>query len=177
MWTRGDRFWVEMRHGESEPSFIWGLADNGLLWAALDSHRGVRVPLEQAPRPLQRLADLYTLNVDTLLSDVLHDCTLAEEPATPSRLTRVVVAEPRTDRTRLWLGKATLEIDNETKALRRMTIVRNVLGSPQAKVTFTLVETKPDDDAKYQLEGHLTAPMRVYEGNIEPRVKLELLGR
>ncbi len=178
IWTRGDRFWVEMRpDGGSEPAFVWGLADNGSLWAALDSHRGVRVPLEQAPRPLQRLAEVYTLNVDTLLSDVLHDCTLTEEPATPSRLTRVVNAEPRTDRTRLWLGRATLEIDNEAKVVRRMTIVRNLLGNPLAKITFTLVDTKPDDDAKYQLEGHLVAPSRVYEGNIEPRVKLELLGR
>jgi hypothetical protein len=177
VWTRGDRFWAEMQHDELAPPFIWGRGENGSLWAVLDSHRGVQVPLEQAPRPLQRVADLYTLNVDTLLADLLHDCTLTEESAPASKLTRVVVAEPRSDLTRRWLGKATLEIDGEARVLRRLVLVRNVLGKPLARVTFTLLETRPDDDARYQLEGHLTAPFRIHEGNIEPRVKLELLGR
>jgi hypothetical protein len=177
VWTRGDRFWVEMQHDEFVPPFIWGRGENGSLWAVLDAHRGVRVPLEQAPRPLQRIADLYTLNVDTLLADLLQDCTLTDESISASRLTRVVVAEPRSDRTRRWLGKATLEIDREARVLRRLVLVRNVLGKPQARVTFTLLETRPDDDAKYQLEGRLAAPFRILEGNIEPRVKLELLGR
>ncbi len=176
VWTRGDRFWVEMRHGELAPPFIWGRGENGSLWAVLDSHRGVRAPLEQTPRPLQRVADLYTLNVDTLLNDVLHDCALTEEPASASKLTRVIVAEPSPEHPRPLLRQATLEIDREAKVVRRLTITRSLFGNPH-KVTFTLIDTQPDDDAKYHLEGHLMEPKRIHEGNIEPRVKLELVAR
>ncbi|HZZ78010.1 MAG TPA: redoxin domain-containing protein [Gemmataceae bacterium] len=176
LWTRGDRFWIEMRHSETSPPFVWGRGDDGTLWAVLDANRGVRAPIDQTPKPLQRLADLYTLNVDTLLDELLRDCTIAEEPSDGS-LTRIVTAEPSTKRMRLWLEKATLEIDVEAKVLRRMVLERNILGGRQATVTFTLIETGPDSDADYRLEGHLAKPMRVYEGKIEPRVKLELVAR
>jgi hypothetical protein len=177
VWTRGDRFWAEMRRGDAGPAFIWGREENGALWAVLDSHNGVRVPFEQAPRPLQRIADLYTLKVDTLLNDVLQDCSLTESAVAPSSLTRMVVAVPRSERARLWLGNAELEIDTESRVLRRMVIVRNLLGKPLATVTFTLLETRPDDGTQYRLEGHLAEPIRVYEGNLEPKVKLALLAR
>jgi len=177
VWTRGDRFWVEMQHTDAGPPFIWGRGEDGSLWAVLDAQRGVRAPMDQVPRPLHRIADFCTLNVDTLLGDVLQDCTLTDETADASKLTRVILAEPTSQRTRRWLEKATLEIDNEAKVLRRLTILRNVLGRPQAQVTFSLLETRPEDNAEYQLEGHLAEPARIIEGDIAPRVKLELLAR
>lgn len=178
VWTRGDRFWVEMRQPGAEPALIWGRGENGSLWAALDAHRGVRISADQAPRRLALLADVYSLNLETLLDDVLHDCTLEEDSlGSGSALTRVVRAQPRTQRTRFWLEQATLEIDTEARVLRRLVIDRNRLGLPFARVTFTLVETGPAEDAKYLLEGRLTQPFHIHEGNIEPRVKLELLAR
>jgi peroxiredoxin len=176
VWTAGDRFWVEAQHPAAAP-FVWGRAENGSLWAVLDAQRGVRVSAEQAPKPLSVVADLYGLNVDALLGNVLHDCTLTEAAGESTKLTRVVTAEPSGERARLWLEKAILEIDTETKVLRRLIIHRNRLGAPLAQLTFSLVDTQPRDDAKYQLEGHLTAPFRVVEGTIPPRVKLELVAR
>jgi thiol-disulfide isomerase/thioredoxin len=178
IWTRGDRFWVEMSRGGTEPAFVWGRDEDGSLWAVLDAHRGVRVAADQAPRPLALIADVTSLNVDTLLDEVLHDCLVTEDAhETESKLTRVVKAQPRSERMRLWLGQATLEIDAEARVLRRLIIERNRFGVPFAKVTFTLVETRPAEDASYSLEGRLAAPVQVYEGNIEPRVKRELLVR
>ncbi len=178
VWTRGDRFWVEMHRTGNDAAFVWGRGENGSLWAVLDSHRGVRVAADQASRALALVADVYSLNVDTLLDDVLHDCVLVEGPnEADSKLTRVVHAQPRSARTRLWLGEATLEIDTEARVLRRLIIDRNRFGVPFAKVTFTLAETRPADDASYRLEGRLAQPYRIFEGNIEPRVKFELLAR
>jgi hypothetical protein len=177
VWTRGDRFWVSMKGQDpSVAPFVWGRTENGALWAVLDSHRGVRVSAEKAPRPLALVADVYSLNLDTLLDSVLSDCTLTELPAT-TPLTRVVHAEPTSEATQRWLASATLEIDTEAKVVRRLLLDRNRAGVPWAKVTFTLTETRPADDSKYQLEGHLASPFRIHEENIEPRVKLELLKR
>jgi hypothetical protein len=108
---------------------------------------------------------------------VLHDCTLKDELHADRPLTRIIVATPNSQRTRLWLNEVTLEIDTEAKVVRRLVIMRNRLGTPIAKTTFTLIETSPDDDAKYHLEGHLAEPFHIYEGAISPRVKLELLAR
>jgi peroxiredoxin len=176
VWTRGDRFWVEMRHADSEPFLIWGREKDGALWAALDAHRGVRISAEQAPRPLTLLADVCSLDVDALLGHVLRDCALTEQPSADGSL-RVVRAEPLTGPTRRWLGHATLQIDPKHKELRRLTIARNLLGKPFAEVEFRLVETRPAGGDKYRLEGHLREPRRIHEGNVAPAVKLELLAR
>ncbi len=178
VWTRGDRFWVEMSRAGTEPAFVWGRDEDGSLWAVLDAHRGVRVAADQVPRPWAVLADFTSLNVDMLLDDVLHGCIVTEDAKEmESKFTRVVRAQPRSERTRLWLGQVTLEIDAEARVLRRLIIERNRSGVPFAKVTFTLVETRPADDASYSLEGRLAQPVRIYEGNIGPRVKRELLAR
>lgn len=178
VWTRGDRFWVEMQQPGNDPALVWGRAEDGALWAVLDAHRGVRIAADQAPQRLALVADVYSLNVDTLLDDVLHDCTLVEDPqAGASKLTRVVRAQPHSQKTRLWLEQATLEIDTEACVLRRLIVERNRLGFPFARVTFSLIETRPANDASYLLEGRLAQPFHIYEGNIEPRVKLEVLGR
>lgn len=176
-WTRGDRFWVEMKHPGTNRPFVWGREADGSLWAALGPRRGVRVTAEQTPRALALLADTYSLNLDTLLEQVLNTCTLTTLPEEGSPMTRVVRATPNTARTRLWLREATLEIDQEAKVLRRLRITRNRVGVPFAKATFTLVDTRPAEEAKYQLEGHLESPFRIHQGDIDPLLKLELVRR
>jgi peroxiredoxin len=178
IWTRGDRFWLEVSTPNSETPFVWGQDEDGSFWAVLDDHRGVRVSADQAHWLLRFTADVLSLNVDTLLDDVLRDCDLTEDSVVAgSGLTRIVHAEPRSLRTRSWLAEATLEIDSEARALRRLIIRRNRLGKPFAKVTFTLVDTRPASDDNYRLEGRLAQPVHIYEGKIEPKVRLELLRR
>jgi peroxiredoxin len=178
VWTRGDRFWVEMYQPGTDSSFVWGRGEDGELWAVLDAHRGVRVASEQVPRMVAMVADALSLNVDTLLDDVLHNCVLVEESqGSDSKFTRVVHARPRAARARFWLEQVTLEIDTEARVLRRLIVDRNRGGVPSAKVTFTLVETRPADDASYQLEGRVEEPVHIYEGINDPLVKLELLNR
>jgi hypothetical protein len=178
VWTCGDRFRVEMRHDQASPPFVWGREQEGALWAVLGPHRGVRITAEQAPRPLALLADVYSLNIDTLLDNVLRDCTITEEPAgAEGKGSRILRAEPQSARTRLWLRRATLEIDREAKVLRRLVLTRNRLGIPFAEAVFTLAETQPADLASYQLSSRLDPPFRIHEGTIDPAVKLEVLTR
>ncbi len=178
VWTRGDRFWVEMYPTRAESPFIWGRDEDDSIWAVLDEHRGVRIAADQTPKQLSAIADVLSLNVDTLLDDVLHDCRLTDESSeSSSKLTRVVRAEPLSMRTRLWLAQASLEIDTESRALRRLVIDRNRMGKAFAQVTFTLVETRPASDNSYRLEGRLAPPQHIYEGKIELSVRRELLAR
>ena len=51
------------------------------------------------------------------------------------------------------------------------------LGQPMPTVTFTLIESRPPDEALYQLEGHLTSPHRVFSRTAEPERRRELLMR
>lgn len=183
VWTAGNHFWAQTEHVDPQGAearstpFVWGRSENGALWAALDPHRGVRVMGENAPRSLNVMADLYGLNVDTLLHQVLKDCTLSEATIDSARLTRVIMAEPTTERMKLWLNKATLEIDTESRVLRRLILDRSRFGKPFAQVVCTLVDTRPREDSQYQLEGHLRKPFEIYDSNIPPRIKLELVSR
>ncbi len=84
---------------------------------------------------------------------------------------------PRTRRTRLWLEEADLEIDTEARVLRRLIVHRNRQGLPFAKLTFTLVETRPAHDDGYRLESRLTQPMHIFERPLGPAIRRELFAR
>ena len=58
-----------------------------------------------------------------------------------------------------YVGSAELEIDAETRVVRRMVVRRVSNGEPFATVTYTLAETDALDPADYQLEGHLLEPL------------------
>ena len=68
-----------------------------------------------------------------------------------------------------------LEIDAESRVVRRMVIERMYKGQPFATVTCTLVETETLDDDKFQLEGHLVPPYTIYTRDFEPARRRELL--
>jgi peroxiredoxin len=178
VWTRGDRFWVEMQPAHKDSPIIWGREQDGSIWTVLDDHRGVRIPGDQVPRLLATIADILSLNVDTLLNDVLHNCVLVEDAGMQtSKWTRTIRALPQTLRSRLWLEEADLEIDTEARVLRHLTLHRNRRGTPYAKLTFTLIETRPARDASYRLEDRLTEPRHIYERPIGPAIRRELFAR
>ena len=70
-----------------------------------------------------------------------------------------------------------LEIDAESRVVRRMVIERMYKGQPFATVTCTLVETETLDDDKFLLEGHLLAPYTIYTRDFEPARRRELISR
>ena len=167
LWTRGDRFWIESTNPEKH--WAWG-RDQGRVWMALGGAKGVWFDRDELAEnddlahAVTVACDLYSMRVETLLTEVLADFDLKREnTATAGAVTthriraalKPGVSSPR-------LRAAVLEIDAETRVMRRLVLHRTRRGEPVATVTFTLVETRAQGDETYTLEGHLNPDAQVY---------------
>ena len=176
-WTRGDQFWVESANPELRRA--WGREKSNRVWLAFGPHRAVRLEPDEVPRWLGLYYSLCGIQLEQLLGEVLRDFDLEREtPAGDVRpATQVIRARLKPGRSHPRIRSAVLELDVETRVLRRMVIERTTKGQPFATVTYTLVETRTLDDGKFQLEGHLTPPYKVYTHDVEPERRRELLTR
>lgn len=120
---------------------------------------------------LQRLCDLYGLKAETLLGDLLAHYELSEV-----RLGRVGPRHPR-DAPATEHPAAVVELDRDTRAIRKLTLVRQTPGNGTVTLTFLLVETRPVDDVRYRLEGHLTEPFQIYDRTSGAAKRREILSR
>jgi hypothetical protein len=153
LWTRGDRFWLES--ADPRRHWAWGRDEHGTVWLALGPGEGLRYDPDEVPEGVAVACDVLGMRVETLLGEVLRDFDLRREPADPGATTWRVRAEPKPGRPHPALRSALLEIDAETRVLRRLVLERTLRGRPLATVTLTLVETGSQPDAAYQLAGHL----------------------
>jgi len=174
IWTTGDRFRVEITRGQR--GWAWGKDDLGAVWIAAGPHRGCRIAPDEVGPALQRACDVYGLQPDTLLNEVLGYCQLQEDKADRAGLVRTIHATPRGIANRRWLKSATIDLDVETKAIRRLVLTRAATGGT-VTCTLTLVDTRPADETLYRLEGHLSEPFEVYDRDFEPQKRQELLER
>lgn len=169
LWTRGDRFWIESVN--SQIRWAWGRDDRGRVWMAFGPRRATRFEPDEVPRWLNLYCDLLTLKPETLLGEVLGQFDLTREPSASG--TQIVRARPRPGQPHVSLRSALLEIDAETKVLRRLTLERTRAGRLVATVTYTLVESQVPEDGKYTLEGHLIAPYEIYTRENQPERRLQ----
>ncbi len=169
--TQGDRFYVEMNQGERR--WYWGLDADGAIWLTMGPRRAIVVDQDECGLPLQYISNLYTLNLESLLQNFLKHCTLshAEGPGA----THSITATPRRRWNGGWLRKATIEVDRETKAVRRLVIERDIPQHGASTVTFTLVDSRTPDESKYRPEGHLTEPFRLLTRETQPDKRRELM--
>ena len=181
LWTRGDRFWVESVSPERR--WDWGRDEKNHVWFAFEPQRAVRLEPGEVPRWLSLCCDLYCIRLEQLLGTVLRDFTLDRETpdddfasaSTPA--TQVVRAIMKPGLTHPSIKSVVLEIDAESRVVRRMVLERMYKGQPFATVTCTLVETETLDDDKFQLEGHLVAPYTIFTREFEPLKRRELISR
>lgn len=172
LWTRGDRFWIESTNPQHR--WTWGRDERGGVWLAFGGvGRGVRLDPDEVPRSLEQASDLYSMQLETLLSNIRRDFTLTREPL-PDSGGVLIAATLKPGRHSPTLRSATLELDPETKVVRRLVLNRVLNALPFATVTFTLVETGTQDDAKYQLEGHLPQDAKVFS-RATPRFRDEVM--
>jgi hypothetical protein len=174
LWTRGDRFWME----PSQPARPWAMGrdEQGRVWFASGRQAGFRFEADEVPEPLRVACDLRSMRVKALLRDVLTDFELREEAAPDaSHASRVIHATLKPDRSRA-LCEVTLEIDTQSKVLRRVVLVRKQRES-LATITFTLVEQGRLADDTYCLEGHLDADARIYSKDEPPPHRYQMLRR
>ena len=168
--TQGDRFWVEMNRGDR--SWCWGRDADGATWLTLGPRRAIRIDSEEAGTPLQTISDIYSLNLETLLDNVLrHGEVRYSANAGPTHVISVTPSRQSLG----WLREMTIEVDKETKTVRRLVIQRSLNQLGKSTVTFTLVDSRVPDESKYRAEGHLTEPFRVLTRDSTPDKRRELL--
>ena len=167
--TQGDRFWVQMR-GYRE--WAWGRNEQGAIWMTLGPQRAVVVNPNEMGIPLRYIGDLYTLNLETLLQTFLKHCRLemSDGPADST----IIVATPRRQWSNRPLQRATIEVDRETKAIRKLVIEREFEHASSIS-TFTLVDSRLADDSLYGHEGHLSEPYRIFSNETSATRRRELV--
>jgi hypothetical protein len=165
LWTRGDRFWFE----STNPKRPWscGRQENGDVWVAAGRKRGVRFERDEIPDAVALACDAVEMRVDRLLDEVLAGFDLRREPGAPAGVQRIR-AVLRPGRPSSDLLQAVLDVDESSRVLRRLELHRAHGGRPLAKMTFTLVETRPQPDGVYQIAGHLDAGAPVFDRNHRP---------
>jgi hypothetical protein len=154
--TQGDRFWVQMR-GQRE--WAWGRNEQGSVWMTLGPQQAVIVDAEEMGMPLRYIGDLYTLNLETLLKSFLKYYQLESSDGPAG--TTIIVANPRRQWSNRPLKRATIEVDRETKAIRKLVLEREA-EQIQSVSTFTLVDSRAANESLYQPEGHLTEPYEIF---------------
>jgi hypothetical protein len=159
LWTRGDRFWLESIRPDRRWS--WGQDDQSNIWVALGGQRGVQFAPGEAPEGIALAAEVCTLQPETLLNLLRTRTDLRRESSEGSGpvATWRIRARPRRGHGLIQLRSAVIDVDAETRVLRRLVLERNTRdGRPLATVTFTLIDSQPQDDLLYQLRGHLANP-------------------
>lgn len=167
--TQGDRFWVQMR-GYRE--WAWGRNKQGAIWMTLGPKKAVVVNPDEMGVPLRLIGDLYTLNLETLLQNFLRHCRL-EMSDGPVGST-IIVATPRRQWSNRPLQRATIEVDRETKAIRKLVIERE-FEHASSIATFTLVDSRLADESLYGPEGHLSEPYRIFSNETNATGRRELV--
>lgn len=159
LWTRGDRFWNQLN--TDGRTAAWGRDESGGVWFALSPKVGARLAANEVSEPLQAACDLRSVQMESLLREILAGFDLRREPASAD--IDLIHAEPKAGNATSRYGAALLEVDAQTHVLRRVELQRTNKGRAVATVSFTLLESSLQGDASYTLEGHLDADAAIYD--------------
>lgn len=163
LWTRGDRFWVQSIGADRA---CWGRDEKDRVWMAPTPNAGMRFDAdEMVPRSLHELLQVRSVQLPTLLDEVLRECVLTDlKPGlgTPPGV-RIIEAHPTHEQSSPHLTSARIEVDATTHVVRKLVLHRRLLGNELGTVTLTLVETRPQKEDAYRLEGHLRPGAPIYD--------------
>jgi len=175
LWTRGDRFWMETTF----PAFprmknYWGRDEQGTIWMTFGPREGILLTQAETPHWLSVYSDLCSMQPDKLLSDVLRDFDLQREDSPTDSSIQIIRANLKPGRFPAAVRSAVLEIDTETKVLRRLVLQRPAGGpgfqAPSMTTTYTLLETKNQDEIEYPLDGR-EGKREFYTANYKPELR------
>jgi peroxiredoxin len=174
LWTRGDRFWFE----STDPFHTWacGRDEEGSVWLAMGHSQGVRFDADEIPDRLALTCEVLGLRVETLLRELTVRFELSRSEDVSNSCYRVQAVlrpgvEPR------FLRSAELEIDSNTRELRKLVLHRIRGGHPTATVTFTLTGEGTQADAAYRLDGHIDPGAPVFTLTNKPGQRNGLMNR
>jgi hypothetical protein len=170
--TQGDRFFVTMSRGARQ--WFWGRDAAGAIWITVGPRRAVVVDREELGLPLRFISDLYGLEIETLLRTFRKHCRV--ERFEREGGTHVIEVTPRFAGGRAGFRRATIDVDRESKVVRRLVLERELPEFGRSTVTFTLAETRAIDEADYGPGGHLEEPYQLLTRATVPDRRRELLG-
>ena len=166
--TWSDRFWLSIK---GRRSIAIGIESDGSVWIALSRLRGIYVDVDEVGPRLRDVADLYSMRMESMLEGLLqeHELEIREK----NDFTYVIVATP-TGRSG-WVREVEVEVDRETKAVRKMVARRRSRRRGASTATFTLVETRVPDESKYELAGHLSPRSTLLTHDSGPNRRQDIL--
>lgn len=169
LWTRGDQFWIRTK-GQAGNKVEWGQDKAGKLWIALTPKRGLTYDPSEVGEPVQRHCDLMSLRVVSTLGDLLQGYDLTRRDGgkrgEPVRVEANLRANPNHPNPKF--GYVGLELDPDTKVIRKAVLRRQMNGETVGTLTFTLVETGDLPDDQYDIRGHLDPDGVVLDGKFPP---------
>jgi hypothetical protein len=151
LWTRGNQFRNAL--DADSATVTWGRDEAGGVWFALSRKVGARLDADEVPEALRSACELRSLQMESLLREVLADFELRQESLSSDRT--LIHAQPMPGATGSKYGSVLLEVDARTHVVQRVELERVHQGRVVATVTFTLLETRLQEDASYTLAGQL----------------------
>ncbi|MBM4048830.1 MAG: hypothetical protein FJ279_27325 [Planctomycetes bacterium] len=174
LWTRGAQFYWESSNFKY--NWAWGRDEQGAVWLTHGKRQGIKLQQDELPPWLATLCEILSLQMETLLDSVLHGHKLTvKDSDAPGAV--LIHAAGQAGSPRPWLKEATLEIDRDTRAVRRATVTRRLRNGEVAVTSYTLVSIEAQPGDRYQLEGHLESPFEVFTRDHKPERRQAILSK
>lgn len=176
IWTRGDRFWADMRLGRVP--WQWGRDENGNVWLALRGNLGLRFGPGEIPRPLREFILWRQVDLNAILAQLLADFQIREDTPAEVRVAGLhrITTAPRGGRVIPHLRHAQLDIDPRRREIQRLVLHTGWLDRTLGVTTITLRERGSMASLAYRLEGHLEPGAQVLDAR-QPLRRLQVLAR
>ena len=162
VWTRGDRFRVATNRGGREQ--VWGQDEQRRLWVVCDPKHGVRFEHDEVPQTFARTRAYLGLDARRLTRRFLEHFDLhIEKEGRAGRPGIVIVrATPKVGGQVQPFNSALLEIEQKTKVIRKMELIRIVDDAVHGQFTFTLIDEAPPAELSYRLEDNLASGAEIF---------------
>jgi hypothetical protein len=174
LWTRGDRYWIEMsRKGKT---WAWGRDEARRVWVAPQRKVGLIFEPDEIPASISMIQDFHSLGLDLLMKQLLAEFDIAPAEAADDHRAGVtrIHATIKPGRGDSRIKAVTLEIEDATKLVLRVAVLRAVGDDVPAEVFYTFEKVDPRADEQYRLEGHIDPDASIY-GTGERRARRQHL--
>ncbi|MCX7666076.1 MAG: hypothetical protein N2112_11070 [Gemmataceae bacterium] len=161
LWTRGDRFLLELDQPDGR-KFTYGRDEAGNLWFAPNKKIGFIFRADETGEGITRIAELYSMQMDSLLKDLQTGYQLRQEPISdpPNRVK--IFANRRGQNPNPGLRFISLQLEKKSKTIELLEIRRKMQSGEVHTVSYKHTEDRQLPDQRYQLAGQLDPDARIF---------------
>ncbi|MEZ6040003.1 MAG: hypothetical protein R3C20_05825 [Planctomycetaceae bacterium] len=153
--------------------WAWGRDADGAIWMTLGP-RLVRGWCRRDGSASSTSATCTRCIWKHCCQNFLKHCSVGADRKGPAG-TDIITAVPRRRWSERPLKRAMIEVDRESKAIRRLVVERGFPDQSSTIVTFTLVDSRLADEAMYRPQGHLKEPNRIFASDTDSARRRELI--